>query len=430
MLKTRNIIIILICIAFLTLILGIADLLKGPRNKGIGSNSYGTRANGFRALYELLNNLGIPAERQIEPIHTIEPDTCPVFLGFDKQLIHYEPGYLHMIRDFVKRGGTIVVSPDQPVSSVQFRPLSPGTIESRSPLEELGLQGIHINTVHDKKISSKEKPVNDNPLIVWDERTDDPPVSYSVGFAGTWTQLAEEIAEIQLPAEYKYIDDKNSENHAEGFMYIQQDEQNHKISASYPFGKGHILILSDVQLFTNKHIGMDDNAVLAVYLFGSIGTSLLFDEFYHGLTVRGNPLWLATKFPYSIIILIITASALVWAFRESVNLGPPADRPGPSRRSLKEYIMAMARLFLHARCRKFIIHEIRTGILWMLGKRLGLAPGKNDIETIVSVLKRRYPEKARHLHQVAEKLEVMEKRSDEPSNHEITALIREAEQCL
>lgn len=430
MLKTRNIIIIIICIAFLTLVVGIADLLRGPDKNGTGSNSYGTRACGFRALYELLNALGIPAERQIEPIHTIEPGTSHVFLGFDKQLIYYEPGYLHIIRKFVKRGGTIVVSPDQPVSIEDFRPLSPGTAKSRSPLKELGLKGIQIHTVHEKKSSSKEETANDTSFIVHDKKAEEPPVSYSVGFAGTWKELSEEIAEVQLPVEYKYIDDKNSEHHAEGFMYIQQDEQICKISASYPFGKGRILVLSDVRLFTNRHIGMDDNAVLAVYLFGNLGTSLLFDEFYHGLTVRGNPLWLTTKFPYSIIILIITLSALVWALRESVNLGPPAPRPESSRRSLEEYIKAMARLFLHARCRKFIIHEIRTGILWILGKQLGLPPGKNDIETIASVLKRRYPEKAGHLHQVAEKLEVMEKRPRQPSNQEVTALIREAEQCL
>jgi hypothetical protein len=59
---------------------------------------------------------------------------------------------------------------------------------------------------------------------------------------------------------------------------------------------------------------------------------------------------------------------------------------------LSEYIEAMARLINRSKQpAHFLLTEIRQGLLWRLRHDLGLPPGNEDVEKIVSILERRDP---------------------------------------
>jgi hypothetical protein len=57
----------------------------------------------------------------------------------------------------------------------------------------------------------------------------------------------------------------------------------------------------------------------------------------------------------------------------------------------------MATLFLRARHRRFLLNELRAGILWSLRQQLHLPQGQENVHSISVALERNDPEKARRL---------------------------------
>ncbi len=69
----------------------------------------------------------------------------------------------------------------------------------------------------------------------------------------------------------------------------------------------------------------------------------------------------------------------------------------PSRRTMREYIEAMAGMFLRNGCRTFVLSELRDGVLWTLRKRLGLSPKLEKAEDLIRIIGRREPRTAEKL---------------------------------
>jgi hypothetical protein len=113
------------------------------------------------------------------------------------------------------------------------------------------------------------------------------------------------------------------------------------------------------------------------------------------LTVRSNPLWLLSRFPYGILAASVVVTTVLVGWRAARFLGPPlASRP-VSRRTLSEYIEAMSRLLNRSRQPvPFLLREIRHGLLWRIRHDLGLPPGQDDADKLVRTLQRRDPELA------------------------------------
>ena len=70
---------------------------------------------------------------------------------------------------------------------------------------------------------------------------------------------------------------------------------------SFARGKGEIVIVSDPRLLANALLAKADNSVLAVNLLAPHGETVVLDEFYHGLSVRGNALYLFTRPGYAAV---------------------------------------------------------------------------------------------------------------------------------
>jgi hypothetical protein len=168
--------------------------------------------------------------------------------------------------------------------------------------------------------------------------------------------------------------------------------------ALYSLEKGEVLVVSDPSLAENFTVAGSDNSVLAVHLVAGAERPVVFDEFYHGLTIRGNPMWLFTRRTYRLLglMLLMVTGVIVW--HQSVFLGPPLETADKSRRTIREYIDAASRLLNRGKSSyQFLLVETRSGVLWKLRHELALPPGEERPEMIVAAIDRRDPKRARQL---------------------------------
>jgi hypothetical protein len=167
------------------------------------------------------------------------------------------------------------------------------------------------------------------------------------------------------------------------------------LAACYRLGQGRLIVIADPRLVRNQYLAKADNAVLACRLAADFGQPVIFNEFFHGLNVRGNPLWLVSRFPYGLLAGTLLGSTLILAWRAARFLGPPIPTPAASRRTLAEYIEAMARLLNRSRrSGRYVLNEIRHGLLWRARHDLGLPPGPDECDDVLRALARRSPERA------------------------------------
>jgi hypothetical protein len=141
-----------------------------------------------------------------------------------------------------------------------------------------------------------------------------------------------------------------------------------------------------------------DNSLLAWRLLVAPGRPVVWDEFYHGLTIRGNPLYLLRREPFGALMAAVLILIAVCVWRQAVRFGPPTAAAPIPRRTLAEYIETMARLYRRSRrSQPYLLAEMRSGMLWLLRSDLGLHLGQENLETIAAVLRRKRPEQASRL---------------------------------
>ena len=63
MLSARTVITLVVVIFVLSVFATVHSMMRPPDQQGLGADSYGTRAHGYRALYEILAALGATEER-------------------------------------------------------------------------------------------------------------------------------------------------------------------------------------------------------------------------------------------------------------------------------------------------------------------------------------------------------------------------------
>ena len=159
------------------------------------------------------------------------------------------------------------------------------------------------------------------------------------------------------------------------------------VAASFPVGKGQIVVVADPRLLENRWLARGDNAVLGFRILAEGNRSIIWDEFYHGLTLRGNPFALLSNKTYAAIAGSGLLCLAIWTWRKAIWLGPARPARPPSRRALGEYVDAMAQLYARSRGgRPFVLAEVREGVLWALRRRLHLSPGKEQLPLVAAAI--------------------------------------------
>jgi len=159
-------------------------------------------------------------------------------------------------------------------------------------------------------------------------------------------------------------------------------------------GKGLLTLIADTTVFRNQTLARADNAVLAYRLLAEpSGTEVVFDEYYHGVSIQGNVYALLGIWPYAPIAASILVAALLWAWANGVRFGPAGPAPEETRRNIVEYVNAMAGLFRRGRKYAFVLKTCRDGFVEELRRQLGLPPGTGE-QVVMRAIERRDPQRA------------------------------------
>jgi hypothetical protein len=416
MLTGRSVIIAVVAVVVTSLTVATVSLFQPQDRGGLGTDTYGTQPHGYRAIFDILRELDIAVDRAVvPPTESLHQPVTIVLWGPLGDLVNSEPTYLRHMGQWVRRGGRVVVAPERrdPLKRLRSN-ASRSPVKETSAVEELGLPRIGTRIVNladaDESSPAEDKETDEEPTY----RNELPPDfagrvreaflptlaptrQVDVAAEGDLAPMANEVTTLEVPERVQTLD--VGETEPSGRITIRRDkDQPLVIAACYPLDKGKVIVVGDPDLFENRLIAKADNSVLAVRLLDDAGRTVLWDEFYHGLTIRGQPLFLLTRGPYAILAFLCVAATAVWVWRSAIFLGPPLPTAVAMRRSLAEYVEAMARFFNRGReSRRFVLGEVRAGVLWAMRKKLGLPPGEESPQNLAAALARHDPAAARRL---------------------------------
>lgn len=256
-------------------------------------------------------------------------------------------------------------------------------------------------------------------------------------FDGAFGVYGTGVAKLALPQEPEVILEFGKTAPA-GRLEIELDQKRVAAGAVFRLGAGEVVYLSDAALFFNRFFARADNAILCVNVLGGEPAAggglrptgrILVDEFFHGLNIQGNAWWLLTRMPYGLIALTLFLAAGLWAWRGARRLGPAVPLQEQNRRSLREYVEAMARLFQRAQMRRYVFEQAYAGALWHIRRELKLDPRAENPQALVKALERRQPERARRLEAACAQAQLL--LSQEKINRrDAVRVIKEMGRCL
>lgn len=408
--SVRSIILLAVLIVLLSVTIGALSMLQPPDSGGMGGDTYGTRAHGFRALFEILSELDVPVRRRLRPPAAAMPTgSTLVFLAPHPNLVGVEPAYLQALHDWVRLGGRIVVAPPHVGLDSHEDHLAGG--ELRGVLEVLDLPGVRTNVLNlgaadntsgragTSRRSADLRDIPDAILGAWTKQAT-PIETVEVEPTGSLAELQGTVDRLAVPGASLATIAFSSEEPSGTVRYTGEDDAEHHLVAQFRRGEGEIIVVGDPHLLTNRFIARAKNSVLAAHLLAPAGQTVVFDEFYHGLSVRGNPLYLLTRPGYATVVIAVLLLIAAWTWREAVFLGPPLPDVRTPRRDVREYVDAMSRFFHRGKkTRPFLLREVRDGVLNQLCQQVGLPPEVHDKDAIIAAIARREPDRAKRIEQ-------------------------------
>jgi hypothetical protein len=465
MLTTRNVVTVVILVMLISIVSAAISLLRSPSGVVTGRDSYGTQSYGFRGLYDTLEELNVPVERELTPPDgLLDRDITLAIFEPDPMLLTMEPAYLHTVGKWVENGGTVVVAP--PVATPSRMMWGLQDWPPKTALEELSLTDVDTEISHASneetpdedeaetkseaaeggtqappRAKPKQKPrkssgrstfrsPNDVLDFALGKKLDIPVSIVHATVDGEFATRFPQGLQLAVPAKGpRVIRELKKIPGSHVRAVLEPGGPSQILAAIYPHGRGKIAVLSDARLAQNALLGRDDNAVLVANLLADPRRPVVFDEFYHGRTVRSNPLWLATRFPYNALALSVLATPLLVGWRAARAVGPPLVKRERSRRTLAEYIDAMSRLLNRSRRpAPYLLDELRQGLLWRLRRELGLPFGRDDTSKLLQVLARRDPLLADDLRQALQSIDQTLQTSS-PRSADVTATLAKVSRC-
>lgn len=423
MLTARKVVLTVIAIAVLSLLTSVASIIfrRYPDTK---ADSYGVYAPGYQALFEILDELGYAVERGISPPdRSLNQKGVLLFLGSSPDIVENEPVYLHRVGEWVKAGGKVIVTPD--VDHGPFRSENREVTQGDFAITELGVTSVSFASYDPPEDLAPPREEKDDlsssiQRSLWGETARFWTCSV-IGEGDMQIDAADNASaerfQLQLPQVDLNTFSKVPDN-ATGTVRIADSEEGSGIlAARIPMGKGTIILVSDARIFSNRNVAAASNAVLAVRLIGDVSKPVVFDEFYHGLTLRGNPMVLFGRLSFGLLALSVLLMTGLWAWRYAIFLGPPLSAQEKSRRDVMEYVDAMARFLKRSRgSNRFALEEVREAALRTTASKLGLTSGPAEIHRIQTVLSRRAPDLAKELELASDEISQLLSQPSEPDD--------------
>ncbi|MGH9755895.1 MAG: DUF4350 domain-containing protein [Blastocatellia bacterium] len=368
-------------------------------------STYNSGQTGTRALYQLLEESGLPVarwRRRYSQLHAEAKDSILVIIGpfLSGQKISDEEAI--MLQGWISNGGRALII-------------------SRSPLEQFGDPAIRV------------KPPDNPPA--WDATTEQFIYEQSDELIMQPTELTRKVRGLALSdfasrMSFHHSDGTDRTNKTDGTdgtdgtdeagsaeapadpdIIIVKDEDDSLASLSAPvihlgdkdgatladftYGEGRVIFLSDPFVIANNGLARGGNLTLALNILRSMGAPerrIFFDEFHHGYHNEGNPLvnyFRGTPAPWLLLQGICLSLLIIYTYGR--RFARPLPLPQASRHSPLEFVGSMANLQQAARARELALENIYPRFKGRLCRRLGLSSRASMDEIIAGARRRRFP---------------------------------------
>ena len=400
MLSVRNAVLAAVGLLVLSIVASLLTMVREPDSEGMGNDSFGTRGYGYRALFEMLDELDVAVTREYAPPNPEHLQTGTiVFLKPAHLIVATEPSYLTRLQSWVNEGGRLVVAPDRSDDAMTQMTLAQLSAPTPDFLSSIGLNQVRLlgggnESERSARLNRSRKGPRSAEGMAEDifSAINDvaPPLrEVEVQVEGDFPELDDVIGRLTLPAEG--VASLQCDQPPDGsLVVVSADKSAQMLVARFERGAGEIIVVSEPLLLTNRLLSQSDNSILAARLLAPEQQSVVFDEFYHGLGVRGQPLYLLTRlsFASTTIAILLTLGLSTW--RKAVIPGPPLADDPVRRRDIREYIHAMANFFAEGgQGRRRLVEELRNGVLRQLNIETGLPPDSTDVERIAAAISRK-----------------------------------------
>jgi hypothetical protein len=438
MLSARNVIAAVVLLVVVSLASGLWMLFANtPGDDGWGADSMGVRASGFRGAHDTLLALGVPVERQLIPsVASGDFDATFVMWAPLDAIVQAEPAHIAQLSDWVRSGGRLTVTVQGDDKSLFANARASIVKNPKDVLTELGLPDVFFlktNVMPEGNVVDLVDEAAGRPwrklATRWLKESSTKVRYVSVKLLGDCREW-EGIKSICIPEGEAWSITYDSPQPSGRITFADVKGEVQTLAAIFPVGAGEVAVMAAPEVATNWLLGEADNSVLALQLMTLGQSRVIVDEFYHGLTIRGNALWLLTQPGYAALALAIVALTGVWIWRSSLFLGPPLDDRPVSRRSIGEYLDAMSRFLLRGRgSGRFVLAEVRSGALWSMADAAGLPPDLDDVDRIAAAVARREPQRAASLEAAVKNADAV---LSTPNAKEaaILAALRKVDDCL
>ena len=400
MLSVRNAVVSASLLLILAIFFSVLNMTQPPDSDGMGVDSYGTRGRGFRAMFETLERLDVDVSRNVSPPAAGDlPNGTLVLLSPNPILVGTGPTYLNELKSWVESGGRIVIAAEVGRNFMMDLQLSQFEEPPPTVFDALGLSGVEISDeLFDESTSSRRRESRVRPRSAQEAARDfvenlkasAPAITeVDVEVSGEFEDIEGAVQRLTIPADDALS--LTSTDLPDGSLTWQCDitKKQRTLAARYKRGSGEIVVVADAAVFTNRLLATADNSVLAAYLTAPNGQPVRFDEFYHGLGVRGQPMYLLTRMNYASVALSTLLVLGLWTWRNAIFPGPPLADEEASRRDVSEYVAAMARFFTEGgKGRIQTLKDVRDGVLRQISIEVGLPPDTGDVERISTVISR------------------------------------------
>ncbi len=461
MLTSRNAISLTITLAVISLLWSCWSLLQPPDGEGLRADSYGTRGRGQRAVFDTFRELGLPIRRSLGPPMPSKLGNARLVLWQpSNELVRVEQNWLEEVGHWVRDGGHVLVAVgveelswfDPAVlreAARKSREKKPSSAEVKAEPRSLW-DLLQLPEVSVKSLATEDSAdVNSKPRIrgprelreifqtaVKTGQTTTERIKYVARSSGVFEPMIGQDRTLSLPENGVFAIQYGDRVPAGTITVLSEtspEDSDGKmcIAARFVVGRGEITVVSTPALIENSVIGDADNVVVLCKLLTDGDREIVMDEFYHGLAIRGNPMWLFAQRTYGAVTLALLLVIGLIAWRESVFLGTPlAERP-VSRRAIREYVEAMARFLREGRgAGAWIMSKLREGVLWHLRREHGLPPDQHSEERLLAAVERRDPDRAAELSNTLQAVQSLLAAGHAGDERRAIPLMRRMVECL
>lgn len=445
MITGRRVILAAIVVFVLAMILNVIVLLQPLDNDGLGRDSYGVYPSGHRAVLEVMTALDLPAKRTHAPFDSrIGRQVTYALIGPDVGLLNAEEAAIRRMKQWVESGGRLVIgfvdgwASSKWLDAFDLEEVQFVSFESGEPLydrsgtdSEADIPPAIRKAMEDRRQRQEARRERTFGEDIEEIITARPPELQHYRVAectGSFQEACRSVQTLALRKGGNVAIDSGSSN-PNSILTITNSHEAQVLIAEFERGDGSIILVGDISVFDNLSLREGDNSVLLVKLLSEGRESIVFDEFFHGLSIRGNPVWVFTQPGYRAIAILLLATVVLFLWHECPQFGNLPPPEAARRRTLEAYLNAVSRLMLRTRTHtQRLLLESRDAFLWRMARRLRLAGERNQIEAIRNRLSRIDPEKREEFDRILAQYEYFDHHGC--SSKELLSLLKRSQRCL